>query len=136
MTVVRFAALMKFFLLLCASLAGLIAGTVVVDAAPGKKRRHVVSFKFKESTTPEEIKKVEEAFVALKKKIPQIAALEWGTNNSPENLNKGFTHCFILTFKSEKDREIYLPHPEHKKFVEILMPVMADAFVIDYWAKE
>ncbi|MDO1502682.1 Dabb family protein [Winogradskyella maritima] len=39
---------------------------------------------------------------------------EWGTNNSPEGLDKGFTHAFFLTFKSEEDRAIYLPHPDTK----------------------
>lgn len=100
------------------------------------KLRHVVAFKFKETATPEQIKEVEDAFRALKKKIPQIAEFEWGLNNSPEGLNKGFTHCFILTFNSEKDREIYLPHPDHKAFVKLLGPILADVFVIDYWAKE
>jgi hypothetical protein len=96
---------------------------------------HVVSFKFKEGTSTAEIEKVEKAFVALKKKIPQIATLEWGTNNSPEKLNKGFTHCFILGF-TEKDREAYLPHPDHKEFGKVLGPILGDVFVIDFWAKE
>ena len=78
--------------------------------------RHVVLFKFKEGTSTEDIKKVEEAFSALPSKIPQITDYEWGTNNSPEGLDKGFTHSFFLTFKSEEDRAIYLPHPDHKAF--------------------
>jgi len=98
--------------------------------------RHVVCFKFKPEATAEQIKKVETAFVALKSQIPEIAALEWGTDNSPEKLADGFTHCFIVTFKSEADREVYLPHPEHKKFVEILKPILEKPFVIDFWTKE
>lgn len=98
--------------------------------------RHVVCFKFKPEATAEQIKKIETEFVALKKKIPQIAAVEWGTDNSPEKLADGFTHCFIVTFKSEADRDAYLPHPEHKKFVEILKPVLEKPFVIDFWTKE
>lgn len=106
-----------------------------MPAAADPVLRHVVCFKFKPEAKPEQIKAVEEAFVALKGKIPQIAALEWGTNNSPEGLADGFTHCFIVSFKSEKDREIYLPHPEHKKFVEVLKPVLDKPFVIDFWTK-
>ena len=98
--------------------------------------RHVVCFKFKPEATPEQIKKVETEFVALKSRIPQIAALEWGTDNSPEKLADGFTHCFIVTFKTEADRDAYLPHPEHKKFVEILKPILEKPFVIDFWTKE
>lgn len=97
--------------------------------------RHVVLFKFKEGTSKENIKKVEDAFAALPSKIPQIIDYEWGLNNSPEGLNKGLTHCFFLTFKSEEDRAIYLPHPDHKAFGEVLGPHLADVTVVDYWAK-
>ena len=99
------------------------------------KLQHVVAFKFKEDVKKPQIQKVEKAFVALKGKIPEIADLEWGTNNSPEGLNKGFTHCFIVTFRNEYGREVYLPHPDHKAFVKILKPILADVFVIDFWTK-
>ena len=98
--------------------------------------RHVVAIKFKTGTGDTEITKVENAFRDLKNKIPGIVSLEWGTNVSPEKHAKGFTHCFILGFKSDKDRDAYLVHPEHKKFGKILGPVMDDVFVIDFWAKE
>lgn len=101
-----------------------------------KELRHVVLIKFKEDATEQEIEKVEKAFSALQDKIPVIDDYEWGTNNSPEGLNKGFTHCFFVTFESEEDREIYLPHPEHKAFVEVMKPHMEDVLVIDYWANE
>jgi hypothetical protein len=101
-----------------------------------RKLQHVVAFKFKESVTAEQIKEVERAFSALQSRIPLIAAFEWGTNNSPEGHDKGFTHCFILTFNSEKDRDGYLPHPEHKKFGSLVGPLLADVFVIDFWAQE
>jgi hypothetical protein len=105
-----------------------------VSAAP--VLRHVVCFKFKAGADAAQIKKVETAFLALKTSIPEIAALEWGTDNSPEKLADGFTHCFIVTFKSEADRAVYLPHPEHQKFVEILKPILEKPFVIDFWTKE
>ncbi len=95
--------------------------------------RHVVLFKFKEGTTPEQISNVEVAFSALPSKIPQIKGYEWGLNNSPEGLEKGFTHCFFLTFASEEDRAIYLPHPDHKAFGAVLSPFLDDVLVVDYW---
>ena len=101
----------------------------------GKLLQHVVLFKFKDDAKPEEVKKVEEAFIALKSQIKEIKAVEWGLNNSPENLNQGFTHCFLVSFASEKDRDIYLPHPKHKEFVATLGPVLEKALVIDYWQK-
>jgi hypothetical protein len=97
--------------------------------------RHVVCFKFKDGTSAEDIKKVEDAFSALPSKIKEIKSFEFGTNNSPENLNQGFTHCFLVSFESEKDRAVYLPHPAHLAFVEVLKPHLDKVFVIDYWNK-
>ena len=114
-----------------------VAVSAFAADAPAKKGklRHVVSVKFKETATPEQIKEVEKAFRALKGKIPAVAALEWGTNISAEKFDKGFTHCFIVTFKDEKSRDTYLVHPEHKKFVDFAMPVIADVFVLDFVAE-
>lgn len=95
--------------------------------------RHVVLFKFKESATEEDIKSIEEAFSALPSKIPEIKAFEWGTNNSPEGLDKGFTHCFFVTFANEEARSKYLPHPDHVVFTEIVGPHLEDVLVVDYW---
>lgn len=101
-----------------------------------KELRHVVMFKFKDTSSAADVKKVEDAFHGLKGKIKQIKAYEWGTNNSPEGLDNGFTHLFFVTFKSEEDRAIYLPHPDHKAFVEVLMPHLDKVMVLDYWAKK
>jgi hypothetical protein len=95
--------------------------------------RHVVLFKFKEGTPEKQLEVIESAFVDLKHKIPEIESLEWGLNNSPEGLDKGFTHCFFLTFASEAAREVYLPHPDHKAFGALLGPYLEDVLVIDYW---
>lgn len=97
--------------------------------------KHVVLLKFKDDTTEEQIKTVENAFSGLPGKIPVIHAYEWGINNSPENLNKGFTHCFYLTFKSEEDIAIYLPHPDHQAFVALASPFFEDVLVVDYFTK-
>ena len=97
--------------------------------------RHVVLFQFKDSATPDDIKQVEEAFAALPDKIKAIKDFEWGVNNSPEGLNDGLTHCFLVTFDSEDGRAEYLPHPAHKAFVEVLKPHLEKATVVDYWAK-
>lgn len=97
--------------------------------------RHVVLFKFKDSSTPADIEKILAEFSTLPKKIPQIVAFEWGTNNSPEGLADGFTHCFFISFASEKDRDAYLPHDAHKAFVDIVKPHLDKVLVVDYWAK-
>ena len=107
------------------------------DAAAGKGGElfHVVSFKFKDSATPAQVKAVEEAFDALDDKIEGITSLKWGTNVSPEKHAQGYTHCFVLTFASDKDRDEYLVHPDHQAFGKIVGPVLDKVFVIDFWAK-
>lgn len=124
-----------YFLLLLLTITNL-SNAQEQKKSSGKLLHHVVLFKFKDSSSVADIKKVEDAFRALPSKIKQIQSFEWGINNSPEELNQGFTHCFTLGFLSEKDRAIYLPHPAHKAFGATLQPILDKVLVIDYWAKK
>ena len=99
-----------------------------------KQLRHLVLFNFKENISVDSIAIVEKAFSELPSKIKEIRGFEWGTDNSPEGVAKGFTHSFLVTFHSEEDRAIYLPHPDHKNFSAIVDPLLEDVLVIDYWA--
>jgi hypothetical protein len=113
------------------------AADAPAPANQGKKMLyHVVAIKFKPEAKPEQIKAVETAFAELKIKIPGVTSLNWGTNVSPEQKNKGFTHCFVLTFATEKDRDAYLQHPEHQAFGKLLGPIVGDVLVIDFWSQE
>ena len=115
-------------LLTLLSIAMLTASALAADGPI----RHVVHFKFKKEATADQVKKVTDEFAALKQKIDAVDSLESGTNSSPEGLNKGFTHCWIVSFKTAKDRDAYLVHPAHKAFVEILKPVLDEAMVVDF----
>ena len=96
--------------------------------------KHIVVFKYKSDAPSEQIKEVTNAFKALKNKIPGIISFEYGVNNSPEKLNKGFTHIYLLTFEDAAARDAYHPHPEHKKFGELLgrLNVLEEPFVVDF----
>lgn len=96
----------------------------------------MVLFKFRDSATTEEVRKVEDAFRALPAKIPQIKDFEWGTDVSVENLSQGYTHGFLVTFASEQDRAVYLPHPDHVAFTKIAGPVIDKVLVFDFWSKK
>jgi hypothetical protein len=122
--------------ILFASMIAMPLGFANLQEKPSKMLRHIVMFKFKESSSKEDVQKVVDAFRSLKTSIPQVAAFEYGTDNSPEGLAGGFTHCFLVTFKSEADREVYLPHPKHKEFVDVLKPHLDKVQVLDYWASE
>jgi hypothetical protein len=115
-------------LITLASIALLTASAMAADGPI----RHVVAFKFKKDAAQNRVKLVEQSFAALKGKIPEITFLEWGKNISPEKFDKGFTHCWILSFKSEKDRDVYLEHPDHKEFGKTLDGIIDDIFVVDF----
>jgi hypothetical protein len=78
--------------------------------------RHVVLFKFYERVGNETVEAIEAAFRAFCAELPFVRDFEWGRNSSPEGLNEGYSHCFIVTFANEKDRDAYLPHPAHQAF--------------------
>jgi hypothetical protein len=119
-------------------LLSMIFPTVVplISSADARKEpvRHVVVFKYKSGATEDQIRQVTDAFRDLKKKIPGIVSFERGVNNSPEGKNLGFTHVYLLTFEDANARDAYLPHPEHKKFGELLgkLGVLENVFVVDF----
>lgn len=126
---------MKYLLV---SILTLLTLTTYATGEPPRKPmkanvlQHVVMFKFKPETTPEKVAEIVAAFEALPSKIKEIKGFQWGTNNSPEKLDKGLTHAFILTFDSAKDRDTYLPHPAHKEFGKVVGPWLADVTVVDF----
>ena len=111
------------------------SASFAAEDTKGKLLYHVVCFKYKPDASREQIAQIEKGIKGLKDKIPGIKSVAAGTNNSPENLAKGFSHGFIVAFESEKARDEYLPHPEHKAVIEIIKQAVADVFVIDFWGE-
>ena len=108
----------------------------IMNKTPKKEKllRHVVIFKFKQESSEDDVNRLNVAFNALADSIPVIKDFEWGINDSPENFHQDFTHCYLLTFASEEDRDsVYTPHPQHQAFVESLQDHLEKVFVVDYW---
>lgn len=125
-------ALVALALLSVTTYAHTPAGDPPVKTMKSTSVQHIVLFKFKPEATSEKVNEIVAAFEALPSQIKEIKGFKWGTNNSPEKLNKGLTHAFILTFDNEKDRDAYLPHPAHKKFGTIVGPWLAEVTVVDF----
>jgi hypothetical protein len=102
---------------------------------PDRKLRHVVAFKFKTQVSLEQQQKTTQAFYALQKKIPQIIEFEGGPDLYFQQKKDKFTHCFIVTVKSEQDLAIYGEHPDHKAFSKRVDPLLAEVMVVDYWTE-
>jgi quinol monooxygenase YgiN len=94
--------------------------------------RHLVLFRFKDAAPAETVEELAAAFVALRDAVPGVRSIEWGRDESPEGLARGFTHAFLVTFADAAARDTYLPHPAHQAFVARLGPWLDEALVLDY----
>lgn len=100
-----------------------------------KKLRHIVLFKFNETSAQSDIESIIQRFSELPSKIESIKGFEWGLNNSTESLNKEFTHAFFLSFDTQEGLDKYLPHSSHKEFVASIDTHVTDVLVFDYWVE-
>jgi hypothetical protein len=96
--------------------------------------QHIVLLKFKEEVSPARIQDLFALIGELQSLISGITNYKWGEYNSPEGLNKGFTHGFIMTFESVAARNAYLPHPEHERVKAVLLECIDDAVAFDFEA--
>ncbi len=100
-----------------------------------KKLRHVVAFKFKPGITNQQMQKVTADFLRLKSLVPQITELEGGPDVAMDKKTGKFTHCFVVTVKSQADLDAYGVHPDHKAFSRSVDPLLAEVMVVDYWTE-
>ena len=98
------------------------------------KIKHIALFKFKDGTAQEQIDKVLEELMDLSESIPGIEDYVAGLNNSPEGLNQGFTHGFVMTFLDAAARDAYLTHPDHERAKALVLPYVANVIIFDYQA--
>ncbi len=78
--------------------------------------RHLVTFKFKHGITTAQVLEVKNRFLALKNKSLRngqrfIQSIETGAANSFEGADQGKEIGFLVTFKSEGDRNYYVGQP-------------------------
>lgn len=94
--------------------------------------RHVVLFQWKPGTTQATIDGLFRELAGLKGKIPGLEQFEGGPYSSPEGLNQGYTHGFIMTFKDAASRDVYLPHPEHERVKGQVIPHLEHVVAFDF----
>ena len=97
-----------------------------------KMLRHIVLFNFNDDLPAQQVKEIEDAFVALPSQIAEIKSFEWGTELNPE---REFSHCFTLGFESETDLKAYEIHPVHTSFGEMVSSKLKAVSIVDYWEK-
>lgn len=99
--------------------------------------KHIVFLQFKPEISDEQISSVLKKLGNLNTDIPSMRHFSFGENCSPEHLNKGFNHAFVMDFDTVQGRDVYLNHPEHirvaeEEIVPILKNGLESAITIDY----
>jgi len=88
--------------------------------------------RFKEGTSPEKVDRVFDEFLNISETIPGIENFVSGPNASPEGLNQGYTHAFVMTFRDSPARDAYLHHPEHERVKNIASEIFDSVLVVDF----
>lgn len=94
--------------------------------------RHILLIKFKETAEASKIEELRALFESMPAKVEGVEAVEWGLNDSPEGLNKDYSHAVVMSFADDAARQHYLPHPEHEALKEVFIPLIDDIVVFDY----
>ena len=95
------------------------------------KMHHIVLVKFK---TPGKVDGFLADLADMKERLPEMESYSWGPYSSPEGLNQGLTHGFIMTFANAAARDKYLTHPDHKKIVDEYLPHVENVVAFDFEA--
>ena len=93
---------------------------------------HIVLFRFKSTATDALIAEAFQSLAGLKDLIPGITEFMGGAYASPEGLNQGYTHGFVMTFDNAEARDAYLPHPEHERVKSKITPLVESVVAFDF----
>ena len=76
--------------------------------------RHIVLTKFKPDVSETTIKGVYDGLSALVDKLPGAANFTGGRSESPEQIERGYMHGFVIDFDSWEALQTYTDNKEHK----------------------
>lgn len=76
--------------------------------------RHIVLTKFKPQTSEDTIAQIYEGLAAVTEKLPGAQGFTGGRSNSPEQIERGYMHGFVVDFDSWDALQRYADNPEHQ----------------------
>ncbi|MEM1078644.1 MAG: Dabb family protein [Pseudomonadota bacterium] len=76
--------------------------------------RHIVLTKFKPETSEEKIAEIYGGLAALTEKLPGAQGFTGGRSESPEQIERGYMHGFVIDFDSWDALQTYADNPEHQ----------------------
>ncbi|KAI1067846.1 hypothetical protein LB507_010533 [Fusarium sp. FIESC RH6] len=104
---------------------------------------HTVLFQFKSDVDSSQVREaclICDRFLALKDQCihptsntPYIVSLVGGKDNSPEGMQNGLTHGFVVIFNSTEDRDYYVKtDPAHQDFIGKVGSLLEKVTVLDF----
>ncbi|MGJ5620678.1 Dabb family protein [Sulfitobacter sp. MF3-043] len=76
--------------------------------------RHIVLTKFKPDTTEDKIEGIYAGLSALAEKLPGAQNFTGGRSESPEQIERGYMHGFVIDFDNWAALKNYADNPEHQ----------------------
>ncbi|WP_428673134.1 Dabb family protein [Roseibium sp.] len=76
--------------------------------------RHIVLIKFKPEVSEAEISGMFQELRTIEAQVPGILGITSGRSESPEKIERGYMHGFVVDFESWNALEAYQTHPDHK----------------------
>jgi len=76
---------------------------------------HIVLVKFKSAVSEEQIRGIFAALERIEKDIPGMRQVMSGRSESPEHLERGYLHGFVIHFEGPASLSTYQEHPDHKQ---------------------
>jgi hypothetical protein len=76
--------------------------------------RHIVLIKFKADVSPAKINALFADLIDIKNKLSGVLSITCGKSESPEKIERGFMHGFVIDFTDWASLEAYQQHQDHK----------------------
>lgn len=77
--------------------------------------RHIVLLRIQAAVTEARIAGLFAELQAIRAKVPGVLAITSGKSESPEQIERGYMHGFVVDFGDWTALQAYQDHPDHKR---------------------
>ncbi len=83
--------------------------------------RHIVLTRFKAAVSEDTIAEIYRGLAALVDQLDAASGFTGGRSTSPEQIERGYMHGFVIDFESRDALQNYADNPEHKRLGGLLV---------------
>jgi hypothetical protein len=77
--------------------------------------RHIVLIRFRADVSEDTISAIFADLYAIKAKLPGVLSITAGRSDSPERIERGYMHGFVVDFAGWDALAAYQDHPDHRR---------------------